>query len=383
MSATANDNGPTRSIVGEPEAAQGYSVNGSSSSNPISGTSGAQAITQFVQDVQVLEAGYEAEYGGASGAQINARRLAGTNIFSGVAGLRFAPRLADPRFVSATDEALRVTLTPDFGTSGYVAVSGPIIEDRLFYSLGLNIAGARQTLNQSFYHRVDRDDSGGYADCPYENGTNDCVAGGRYITSEKFAEQTFKTGGVEIGWLGGLDWRIRPRHSLGLTVLGGPSFSRTSFRLPFSTDPVAFGTNPDADLGGGSRIATGIVNDHFGWNYGFNNLVALEYHGRVWDDKMEIDAQVSYWQGASQMAWRLDHPELKNQAAMQESTANGKSLIEYLDREGRTDLVPGGRSRLQRREPARPGLPGPHLDLGRARRVRPRRRAPGPRQPRV
>src|SRR5690606_32346458 len=151
----------------------------------------------------------------------------------------------------------------------------------------------------------------------------------------------FKTGGLEVGWLAGLDWRVRPRHTIGLTVLGGPSFSRTSFRLPFSVDPVAFGTNPDADLGGGARIATGIVNDHFGWNYGINNLVGLEYHGRMFDDKLEVDAQVSYWQGVSEMAWRLEHPEHKAQPAMQENTAGGRNLIEYLDREGRTDLVPG------------------------------------------
>jgi hypothetical protein len=338
---TANDNGPRRSMVGESDAQQGYTVNGHGASNPIAGSVGAQAITQFVEEVQVLEAGYEAEFGSASGGQINVRRLAGTNLFSGVAGLRFSPRLAAPRFIVATDEALRVVQTPDFGSAAYVVMSGKIIEDRLFFSVGLNIAGAQHTLTQSFYHRVDRDASGGYTNCPYENGTNDCVAGTNYIASEKFAEQTFKTGGVEIGWLAGLDWRIKPRHTLGLTVLGGPNFSRTSYRLPFSVDPVAFGTNPDADLGGSARIATGIVDDHFGWNYGINNLVGLEYHGRVFDDKMEIDAQVSYWQGASQMAWRLDNPGHKTQVALQETTAGGKNLIEYLDREARTGLVPG------------------------------------------
>lgn len=339
--ATYNDNGPRSSMVGLSEVEQNYTVNGHTASDATVGGAGAQVITQFVSEVQVLEAGYEAEFGSASGGQINVRRLAGTNRFSGVAGLRFSPRLAEPRFILDTDEALRVIQTPDYGASAYVVTSGPIVKDKLFFSLGVNFAGAQHSLTQSFYHRVDRDQSGGYADCPYENGTNDCVADGNYIASKKFAEQTFKTGGLEIGWLAGLDWRIRPRHTLGLTVLGGPNFSMTSYRLPFSSDPVAFGTNPDAELGGGSRIATGIVNDHFGWNYGFNNLIGLEYHGRLFDDKLEIDANVSYWQGSSQMAWRLERPEHKRQVAMQENTAGGRNLIEYLDREGRTDLVPG------------------------------------------
>ncbi|MFO7566354.1 MAG: carboxypeptidase regulatory-like domain-containing protein [Enhygromyxa sp.] len=339
--ATANDNGPRRQIGGNSEVELNYTVNGHTASDPSIGNAGAEVITQFVSEVQVLEAGYEAEFGSASGGQINVRRLAGTNKFSGVAGLRFSPRLAEPRFIVATDEALRVIQTPDYGGAAYVAVSGPIVEDRLFFSLGVNFAGAQHTLTQSFYHRVDLDQSGGFADCPYENGTNDCVVGGNYIASQKFAEQTFKTGGAEIGWLLGLDWRVRPNHSIGLTVLGGPRFARTSYRLPFSVDPVAFGTNPDSDLGGGARIATGIVNDHFGWNYGISNLIGLEYKGRAFDDKLEIDAQISYWQGASQMAWRLDRPEHKRQPAMQENTSGGRNLIEYLDREGRTDLVPG------------------------------------------
>ncbi|HVH99422.1 MAG TPA: TonB-dependent receptor [Enhygromyxa sp.] len=339
--ATVNDNGSRTAINGLYDVEQNYTVNGHGFSDSAIGGAGSQVPTQFVSEVQVLEAGYEAEYGSASGGQINVRRLAGTNEFSGVAGLRFSPRLAEPRFILATDEALRVIQTPDYGGSAYVVTSGKIIADKLFFSLGLNFSGAQHSLTQSFYHRVDRDDSGGFADCPYENGTNDCVVGGNYIASEKFAEQKFKTGGVEIGWLAGLDWRIRPRHTLGLTVLGGPNFSMTSFRLPFSSDPAAFGTNPDADLGGGSRIATGIVNDHFGWNYGFNNLVGLEYHGRMFDDKLEVDANVSYWQGTSQMAWRLEDPGHKTQPAMQENTAGGNNLIEYLDREGRTDLVPG------------------------------------------
>jgi hypothetical protein len=338
---TANDNGPRKSMMGGGEVQQNYSINGHDANNATMGAAGAQIINEFVETAEVLEAGYEAEHGNASGGQISVRRLAGTNQLRGTAGVRFSPRLADPRTIIATDEALRVTTTPDYGGSAYVALSGPILKDRLFFSLGLNFAAARHTLTQSFYHRVDLDDSGGYADCPYENGTNDCVSGGNYIASEKFAEQTFATGGGQLGWLGGLDWRIRPRHTLGLTVIGGPSLARTSYRLPFSVDPVAFGTNPDTALGGGTRVATGIVNDQFGTDLSINNLVGLEYHGRALDDRLEIDAQVSYWQGSSQMAWRLEDPALRDRPASQEQTGNGRNLYEYLQRDGRTTLVPG------------------------------------------
>jgi hypothetical protein len=175
---TANDNGSRTSILGLSDVQQNYSVNGHDANNPTMGAVGAQAIAEFVESAEVLEAGYEAEHGNASGGQISVRRLAGTNDLRGTAGLRFSPRLADPRTILATDEALRVTTTPDYGGSAYVALSGPIVKDRLFFSFGLNFAAAKHTLTQSFYHRTDLDDSGGFNDCPYENGTNDCVSGG-------------------------------------------------------------------------------------------------------------------------------------------------------------------------------------------------------------
>jgi hypothetical protein len=93
---TANDNGPRKTLLGLPDAQQNYSVNGHDANNPTMGAVGAQVINEFVETAEVLEAGYGAEHGNASGGQISVRRLAGTNEFRGTAGLRFSPRLADP-----------------------------------------------------------------------------------------------------------------------------------------------------------------------------------------------------------------------------------------------------------------------------------------------
>ncbi|MCA9683935.1 MAG: TonB-dependent receptor [Myxococcales bacterium] len=359
LSPTATEGpGGRMTVNGNSDLEQRYELNNHDVGDPTIGGTGAQVIGEFIDSAEVIESGYDAEYGSASGGQFRARRVTGTNSFRGQVGVRFSPRLAAPRFVVATDEALRVVQVPDYGGAVYGIVSGPLVRDRLFYSVGINVAGARHSLIQSFYHRVDRDASGGYTDCPYENGSNDCVADGNYIATEKFAEQKFRTGGLEIGWLGGLDWRLTPRHGLALTVTGGPSFSRTSYRLPFSFDPVAFGNNPDSDpLGGSARIATGIVNDHFGTDLGIRNLIGLEYHGRMLDDRMEVDAQISYWRGSSQMAWRLDRPDQRERVATQEQSSGGRNLIEYLDKDGVLADIPGVEDACN--DPDLPGNPCP------------------------
>ncbi|NVB40200.1 TonB-dependent receptor [Pseudenhygromyxa sp. WMMC2535] len=337
---TSGKDGAGFTLAGGTGAESKYTLENADITSPAFGTVAATLIQEFVQEVEIKESGYAAEFGGASSGQVSARRIAGTNTVRGEAGIRFAPRLAAPRLITGTDEALRVTQVGDFNAQAYAIVSGPIKKDKLFFTIGVTPSGTRYTLTQGFYSRVDRDSSGGYEDCPYENGANDCVDGGNYIDSERFADQRFHTGAFNFGYIAGLDWVVTPRHRLGLTAQGGPSFQRTSYRLPFSFDPNAFGTNPSADLGGSSRIATGVVNDHFGVSLAHTTLVALNYEGRVLQDKMEIDAGVSYFQSVSEDAWRLEHPELENIPATQEQDAQGRNLYEFLDRSSAVDLVP-------------------------------------------
>jgi hypothetical protein len=222
---------------------------------------------------------------------------------------------------------------------GVVVASGPIIKDKLFWSAGISTTGGRASLVQTFHNRIDKDGSGGYEDCPYQNGDFDCAAGGDYIATEQFADQKFHTGGVALGYQLGIDWAIDPRHRLRFTVGGSPDFVRRTYRRSAS-DP--FNPTLTADpLGGGSLTANGVVNEHFGWDRSNAISTAVGYLGRVNDDKIEIDANLAYSQFADEIGWRLDNPELKDLPATQETDTEGENLFEFLDRDGRLDLVPG------------------------------------------
>ncbi|MCX4247965.1 TonB-dependent receptor [Paraliomyxa miuraensis] len=338
-SATASRDAAGISLAGTTGAESKYVVEGANVNNPAFGTVGASIVQEFIEEVEVQEAGYDAEYGGVAGGQVSARRLSGTNTLRGVARFTYTPRLAEPRFIQGTDNAVRATETPDFVMQGVVAASGPIIKDKLFWSAGISTTGGRNSLVQTFHNRIDKDGSGGYEDCPYKNGDFDCADGGDYIATEEFANQKFFTGGVQAGYQFGLDWAINPRHRIRATVSGTPSFVRRTYRRS-ATNP--FNPTLTADpLGGAALTANGVVNEHFGWDR-FNFFsTALGYLGRVADDKIEIDANVSYSQFANELAWRLDRPELKDIPTTQESDTEGENLFEFLDRDGRLDLVPG------------------------------------------
>jgi len=319
-----------------------YSLEGGTVTSPRFGTPATTVVQEFIESVEVQESGYEAEYGGAAGGIVEARRISGSNKFRGQALFRYTPRLAKPRVITTTDDALRVVQIPDYQLQAVATLTGPIVKDRLFFSAAIFPMFVRNSLIQSFYHRVDRNGSGGYEECPYENGAGDCVDGGNYIATERFAQQKFPTRMTTVGYGAGLDWIVTDKHRLRLTVTGGPSWVRTSHRLPFSFDPNAFGTNPSADpLSGEALMASGIVNGHFGTSTGNDTLVALGYEGRAAKDTLEIDAGLSYFQTRTRDAWKLDNPELKSLPATQSQDAQGANLYQLLDQDQALPLVPG------------------------------------------
>ena len=329
-------------LGGTTSAETRYTLDNANITTPAFGTLSATIVQEFIDEVEVLEAGYDAEYGGASGGQVRARRVGGSNKLRGVLLMRVAPRLATPRLVAATDESLRVAEIAEVDAQGVFQISGPIVRDRLFFAIGVAPGGQSNSMIQSFYRRRDKDRSGGYESCAYENGTADCAAGGNYIDSVKFAEQKFRTGRFDLQWSGTLDWQVTPKHRMRLSGGSSPiSFRRTSFRLPPGSEPSAFGTNPIQTLGGQSRVGQGVINDTFGSKYATATGAGLDYEGRVAGDRVEIDATVFYSRFRSVDAWRLDDPNLKNVPLVQRTDTQGRNLYDLLDRDGAIRLVPG------------------------------------------
>ena len=340
-STVTSDAGGLR-VAGTTSAESKYTLDNANITTPAFGNLSSTVVSEFIDIVEVLEAGYDAEFGGATGGQIRARRIGGSNKLRGVVVLRVAPRVAAPRLIAATDEALRVAEIADVDAQAVIQISGPIVRDKLFFSIGVAPGGQRNSLIQSFYRRRDKDRSGGYEACAYENGAADCAANGNYIDTVKFAEQKFRTGRFDLQASGSLDWQITPKHRLRLSGGTSPiSFRRSSFRLPPGAEPSAFGTNPSQTIGGQSRVGQGVINDTFGTRYVGISGVGLDYEGRANDDKLEIDATVFYSRFRSVDAWRLDDPKLKNIPLLQQTDTQGQNLYDLLDRDGAVRLVPG------------------------------------------
>jgi hypothetical protein len=291
----------------------------------------------------VLEAGYDAEYGGATGGQIRARRIGGSNKLRGVVVMRVAPRLAAPRLIAATDEALRVAEIAELDAQAVVQISGPIVRDKLFFSVGVAPGGQRNSMIQSFHRRRDKDRDGGYEGCAYENGTSDCAANGNYIDTVKFAEQKFRTGRVDIQASGTLDWQITPKHACASPAAP----ARSASGAPASACPPAPSPAPSAPTrrrpSAASRAsARASSTTPSAPATSATSGVGLDYEGRVNSDKLEIDASAFYsrFQQRRRLAPRRPQAQEAPRCCSR-PTPRASNLYDLLDRDGATRLVPG------------------------------------------
>ena len=120
-----------------------FFVDGLAVTAPYKATTGTRLPYNFVQEVQVKQAAYEAEYGGALGTIVNAVTYTGTNefdvrAFANVSGSALAgrpkPGVADLRVDDFSSF--------DFG----VRAGGPVLRDRLWFSAAYNPRIDRQNI---------------------------------------------------------------------------------------------------------------------------------------------------------------------------------------------------------------------------------------------
>jgi hypothetical protein len=120
-----------------------YVVDGIDSTDMYSGTTRQQVPFEFIEEIQIKSAGYEAEYGGAMGGVVSVVTKSGSNAFSGEATYY----LYTDNLLGASRDRLRINPSDNL-TAEYIAgepndnytrheigvgVGGPIIKDRLWF----------------------------------------------------------------------------------------------------------------------------------------------------------------------------------------------------------------------------------------------------------
>lgn len=194
-----------------------YFVDGVNVTAPYKATAGTSLPYNFVKEIEVEEAGYQAEYGGGLGMRVNVVTHSGSNEFALEAfGYAIGSALAGDPKPGVADLQVESFSSYDVG----LRASGPIVRDRLWYSAAYN-------------PRVDGED----VEIPGLGFQRD------RRTSHQFA--------------GKLDWRASEAAALTFSVFGDPTAHDRVGPLSGPFSPPSGLRNEDPFLG---RLRQGGVN---------------------------------------------------------------------------------------------------------------------------
>jgi hypothetical protein len=199
-----------------------YFVDGVNTTGLTFGTVGSPVINDFIEEIEVITGGYNAEYGRATGGVVNVVTKSGSNEFKGSVfgyyqpGQLTAAAKTTENNASSIDATGNVAYDADFGFE----LGGPIIKDKLWFFVGFapqfsKIDIVRQTKRQTDCRRLQDDgtlsqcdarlpNQGGFADGTADTDPNT----GFYITDT-------------------LDEEIRARSSSGYNMLGKINYAAT------------------------------------------------------------------------------------------------------------------------------------------------------------
>jgi outer membrane receptor protein involved in Fe transport len=222
-----------------------YFVDGVNTTGLTFGTVGTPVINDFIEEIEVVTGGYNAEYGRATGGVVNVVTKTGSNEFKGSIfgtiqpGLLTASAQTTPINASSIDATANNAYIADLGFE----LGGPIIKDRLWFFVGFAPQVSRTDLTRTTKRETDCRHllpSGQLSACdprtPAMGGLADGIPDvdpktGFFITDT--LDQEVRSDTVQIyNFLGKLNFAANPENQVQLSLQALPRFA---------TNPGIFG----------------------------------------------------------------------------------------------------------------------------------------------
>jgi len=186
-----------------------YSVDGLSVGNPAKGVVGTQLSTEFVQELNVVTAGYMPEYGRATGGILNVVTKSGSNDFHGSVFSYFSPGAFEGGRKVPLQAATPVAYAPSLSYIGDVGLDlgGPIVKDKVWFYTGFDISNTKYNIDRSVHRNKVAADGSNEID-PATLFSDSSVADARTIQG-----------------VAKLTWSIDPDNRLTFSAYGTPTSS--------------------------------------------------------------------------------------------------------------------------------------------------------------
>lgn len=207
-----------------------YLVDGLNTTDNAYGLIGTRLSLEFLEETNIITAGYRAEYGRATGAIVSLVTKSGGNELKGSVWFNSQPLQLTPARNARLGEAISTIERPrdrayDFGFE----LGGPIIEDAVWF-----YAGVAPSFTTDRYQRIIRARTGAQD----ENGV--------FLTQDiDGSEQTLESTSRLLNYIAKLDFRFDDDHKASLSYLGSPSSFSGVFNNPNNSHSLGLGFNAD------------------------------------------------------------------------------------------------------------------------------------------
>jgi len=175
------------------------------------GTLGSNLKSMFLDEVEVVSAGYGAEYGRALGGVVNMALKSGTNEWKGSALSWVAPGWlsGSQQRILSRSTVLTGNTRPDYTTQIGAEVGGPLIKNKLFIWVGY----APEISRSHFVQYTDR-----FVDANGD-GQLDSNPDGSPVVQPLFT-RLIPQESTTHNYAGKLTWRVAPEHLLSISLVG-------------------------------------------------------------------------------------------------------------------------------------------------------------------
>lgn len=225
LGAAAGSQGDSQGVAfsGSSSAENQYVVDGVSTTGLKYGTGGSPILNEFIEEIEVITGGYNAEYGRATGGVVNVVTLTGTNELEGKVWAYVTPGVltADRNVAASQASSIDATSNLDLATDGGFTLTGPIIKDKAWFAVGVAPQYSLATITRTTKRRRDCQEL--IQTGPNAGQLSPCVPGlGQDQFSDSFPDVDPATGFFIYEDLS--ETKLRP-YAFGLATLGKINFA--------------------------------------------------------------------------------------------------------------------------------------------------------------
>ncbi|MEZ4400043.1 MAG: carboxypeptidase regulatory-like domain-containing protein [Kofleriaceae bacterium] len=134
-----------------------YIVDGVNTTGLKYGTVGSPVINDFIEEIEVITGGYNAEYGRATGGVVSVATLTGGNEFEGRVFAYLTPGQLTASREVALSQATSIDATGNLDVDANLGftLTGPIIKDRMWFAVGVAPRYVRNTITRTTKRQTD------------------------------------------------------------------------------------------------------------------------------------------------------------------------------------------------------------------------------------